>query len=228
MIHFEGVTVRYPNGTRALSNVDMHISPGEFAFIVGPSGAGKSTLLRLIFREQVPESGRVIVAGKDVAKLPSSQVPILRRGLGIVFQDFRLLPQRTVFENVGFALDVVGASRREKNRKITIALELVGLREKAGSMPDELSGGEQQRTCIARSLVNSPPLLLADEPTGNLDPETSWDIIQLLNTINAKGTTVLVATHDKAIVDQMQKRVVSLINGAVVRDDLQGVYDDGP
>jgi len=228
MIRFHDVSVRYPNGILALSHVDLPIARGEFVFIVGPSGSGKSTLLRLIYREQLPEGGTVVVGGKNVAQLPPSQVPALRRSLGIVFQDYRLLPQRTVFENVGFALDVVGTSRREKNRKINIALELVGLRQRASHMPDELSGGEQQRVCMARSLVNSPPILLADEPTGNLDPDTSWEIVQLLNTINATGTTVVMATHDKSIVDAMQRRVVSLINGVVVRDDLTGAYDDGP
>ncbi len=225
MVHLRGVSLVYPNGTRALSDVTLHIERGEFVFITGPSGNGNSSLMRLLYREEVPTEGQVIVSGQDVAQLHPRRVPYLRRNIGIVFQDYRLLPQLTVWENVGFALDVMGGSRREKYRKVPIALELVGLSAKESSTPDELSGGEQQRVCIARALVNSPPLLLADEPTGNLDPEISWEIVQLLDAICARGTTVAMASHDKYIVDSMRKRVVSLAAGVVVRDEALGVYD---
>ncbi len=225
MIRFVGVGLVYPNGTRALSDVDLAIGKGEFVFITGASGSGKSSLLRLVFREEEPSDGTVVVAGQDVAAMDPARVPFLRRQIGVVFQDFRLLPQLTVRENVGFALDVVGAGRREKYRKVPIALELVGLPHKADALPDELSGGEQQRVCIARAIVNNPPVLLADEPTGNLDPDTSWDIVQLLARISERGTTLVVATHDKYIVDGMRRRVVELAQGVVVRDAAGGAYD---
>jgi len=227
MIHLEGVAVVYPDGTRALSGIDLHIDRGEFAFIVGASGSGKSTLLGLLYREQVPTEGRVLIAGQDVAALPRAHICRLRRRVGVVFQDFRLLPDKTVWENVAFALDVVGASRREKYRKVPLALELVGLSEKEGSYPNELSGGEQQRVSIARALVNSPPILIADEPTGNLDPDISWEIVQLLSNISERGTTVVCATHDRYIVDGLRKRVVTLVGGTMVRDDRSGGgYDE--
>ena len=225
MIHLAGVSVVYPSGVQALNDVSLHIGRGEFCFIVGSSGSGKSTLLQLIYRELSPTSGRVVFDGQDVAQLPAAKVPFLRRKIGIVFQDFRLLPDMTVWENVGFALDVLGATRREKHRKVPISLELVGLGEKAASFPHELSGGEQQRVCIARALVNGPPVLLCDEPTGNLDPDTSWDIVELLSHISETGTTVLMATHDKYIVDRLRKRVVNLVRGTLVRDDQTGTYD---
>jgi cell division transport system ATP-binding protein len=225
MIELQSVSVRYPSGTQALTNVDLQVNEGEFTFLVGASGSGKSTLLQLIYREIAPTSGRVIFDGQDVAQLPPAKVPLLRRKMGIVFQDYRLLPDMTVWENVGFALDVLGLSRREKHRKVPISLELVGLSEKANSRPGELSGGEQQRVCIARALVNGPPALLCDEPTGNLDPDTSMDIVNLLSHINETGTTVVVATHDKYIVDQMQRRVVNLVQGTIVRDEATGGYD---
>jgi len=225
MIRFVGVSLVYPNSTRALADVSLHIPKGEFVFITGASGSGKSSLLQMVYREREPTEGSVVVAGQDVAAMDRSRVPFLGRQIGIVFQDFRLLPQLSVRENAGFALDVVGASRREKYRKVPLALELVGLTHKAEAFPDELSGGEQQRVCIARALVNSPPLLLADEPTGNLDPDTSWEIVQLLGSISERGTTVVVATHDKYIVDGMRKRVVALAHGVVVRDDEGGAYD---
>ncbi|MEA3403889.1 MAG: cell division ATP-binding protein FtsE [Armatimonadota bacterium] len=228
MIHVEGVTVVYPDGTRALSGVELQVDRGEFVFIVGASGSGKSTLLQLIYRELVPTEGRVIIAGQDVASLPRGRVPMLRRNVGVVFQDFRLLPDKNVWENVAFALDVVGASRREKFRKVPLALELVGLSEKEASLPSELSGGEQQRVSIARALVNNPAILLADEPTGNLDPDISWEIVQLLTNIADRGTTVLCATHDRVIVDGMRKRVVSLVGGTVVRDARGGGGYDEP
>jgi cell division transport system ATP-binding protein len=225
MVRFVGVSLVYPNGTRALADVNLHIPKGEFVFITGTSGSGKSSLLQLVYREREPTEGSVVVAGQDVAAMDRSRVPYLRRQIGIVFQDFRLLPQLQVRENVGFALDVVGASRREKSRKVPIALELVGLSHKAEAFPDELSGGEQQRVSIARALVNNPSLLLADEPTGNLDPETSWEIVQLLSSISERGTTVVVATHDKYIVDGMRRRVIALAQGVVIRDDEGGAYD---
>jgi len=227
MIHVQGVSVVYPDGTRALSGVDLHIERGEFVFIVGASGSGKSTLLGLIYRDHVPTEGKVLIAGQDVAALPPGQICHLRRKVGVVFQDFRLLPDKTVWENVAFALDVLGASRREKYRKVPLALELVGLTDKEGSYPTQLSGGEQQRVSIARALVNSPPVLLADEPTGNLDPDISWEIVQLLSRIAERGTTVVCATHDRYIVDGLRKRVVSLVGGTVVRDDRSGGgYDE--
>lgn len=222
MIHFQDVSMVYPEGTEALTGVDLDFARGEFAFITGASGSGKSTLLQLIFREIEPTGGTVIVDGQDVSQLPRHRVPLLRRKVGVVFQDFRLLPMLTVWENVGFALDVIGASRRDKHRKLPLVLELVGLADRADSYPDHLSGGEQQRVCIARALVNTPPLLLADEPTGNIDPAISRNIVQLLGDIAERGTTVLCATHDTAIVDAMQKRVVELVQGTVVRDDKEG------
>ncbi len=228
MIHMEGVSVVYPDGTRALSGVDLQVDRGEFCFIVGASGSGKSTLLQLLYRELVPTEGRVIIAGQDVAGLPRSRVPMLRRNVGVVFQDFRLLPDKNVWENVAFALDVVGASRREKFRKVPLALELVGLGEKESSLPNQLSGGERQRVSIARALVNNPSILLADEPTGNLDPDISWEIMQLLTNIAERGTTVLCATHDRVIVDGMRKRVVSLVGGTIVRDARGGGGYDEP
>jgi cell division transport system ATP-binding protein len=228
MIHLEGVTVVYPDGTRALSGIDLQVDRGEFTFIVGASGSGKSTMLQLMYRELVPTEGRVIIAGQDVASLPRERIPMLRRNVGVVFQDFRLLPDKNVWENVAFALDVVGASRREKYRKVPLSLELVGLSEKEQSFPHELSGGEQQRVSIARALVNNPALLLADEPTGNLDPDISWEIVQLLANIAERGTTVLMATHDRVIVDGMRKRVVSLVGGTIVRDARGGGGYDEP
>ena len=222
MIHLQGVSVAYPDGTQALTNVDLHIERGEFAFITGHSGSGKSTLLSLIYRGLVPTAGTAIVDGQDVAKLPPQRVPYLRRKVGVVFQDFQLLPKKTVWENVGFALDVVGANRREKYRKVPITLELVGLAEKAEAFPHQLSAGERQRVSISRALVNDPPILLADEPTGNLDPDTSWEIVQLLANISQQGTTVVVATHDREIVDRSHSRVIQLAQGHLLRDAKDG------
>jgi cell division transport system ATP-binding protein len=225
MIRFADVCLRYPNGVLALDQVTLGIEKGEFCFLVGPSGTGKSSLIKLVYREESPTSGQVLVGGSDVTRLARKQVPILRRRIGVIFQDFRLLPRKTAAENVGFALDVIGVSQKEKHRRVPKVLELVGLLDKAKAYPDELSGGEQQRVSIARALVNNPPVLLADEPTGNLDPDASWHIIQLLAKIHVKGTTVVVATHDRDIVDRMSKRVVTLADGHVIADRQRATYD---
>jgi len=225
VIRFENVTKSYPGQQRsALGSVTLEIEKGEFVFLVGASGSGKSTFLRLVLREARPTKGRVFVAGKEINKLASWKVPKLRRTLGTVFQDFRLLPDKTVTENVAFALQVIGKSRSEINRVVPETLELVGLEGKGHRMPDELSGGEQQRVAIARAFVNRPMILIADEPTGNLDPTTSVGIMKLLDRINRTDTTVIMATHDSGIVDQMRKRVVELEAGRVVRDQARGVY----
>lgn len=225
MIELINVSKTYSNGVDVLSNINLHIGKEEFVFIVGPSGAGKTTLMRLLYREEHPTVGRVIVDRVNVAELESIQVPYLRRNIGVVFQDYKLLPKRTVFENVAFALRVTGAPRSSIRRKVMQALELVGMLRRASAFSNELSGGEKQRACIARAIVNNPPILLADEPTGNLDPTTSWDIIQLLDKINKRNTTVLVATHNKGIVDDMKRRVIALENGRVIRDQLLGGYN---
>lgn len=225
MIRFEKATVRYPGpGDPALDEMSVDVDKGEFVFLVGPSGSGKSTALRLVLRELRPTEGRVYVAGKEVNRLASWKVPRLRRQIGTVFQDFRLLQTKTVAQNVSFAMEVTGRSRREIKRWVPSTLELVGLSDKSDRMPTELSGGEQQRVAIARAMVNKPMILIADEPTGNLDPATSKDITSLLERINQQGTTVVMATHDHGIVDQMRKRVVELDGGRVVRDEATGVY----
>jgi cell division transport system ATP-binding protein len=225
VIRFEKVTKKYPGpGTPALEQVTVDVDKGEFVYLVGQSGSGKSTALRLVLRELRPTSGRVYVAGKEINRMAGWKVPRLRRQIGTVFQDFRLLPNKNVAENVAFALQVIGRSRREINRVVPETLELVGLRDKAGRMPDELSGGEQQRVAIARAFVNRPMILIADEPTGNLDPSTSQGIMRLLEDINGTGTTVVMATHDHGLVDQFRKRVVELENGRVVRDEAAGSY----
>ena len=227
MIRFENVTKRY-RGTKspALDNVDFEVLRGEFVFLVGASGSGKSSCLRLILREEVPSDGRVVVLGRDLRTLSSRKVPYFRRHVGAVFQDFRLLPGKTVFQNVAFTLQVIGSSRAFIQQAVPEVLALVGLAGKEKRMPHELSGGEQQRVAIARALVNRPQVLLADEPTGNLDPGTSIDIMRLLARINAGGTTVVMATHEANFVDQMQRRVIELKNGAMVRDDSHGGYGD--
>ncbi|WP_408898559.1 cell division ATP-binding protein FtsE [Nocardioides sp. R1-1] len=225
MIRFEKVTKRYPGpGRPALDQVTLDIDKGEFVYLVGTSGSGKSTALRLVLRELRPTSGRVHVAGKEINRMAGWKVPRLRRQIGTVFQDFRLLPNKTVAENVAFAQQVIGKSRREIATVVPETLELVGLKDKADRMPDELSGGEQQRVAIARAFVNRPMILIADEPTGNLDPATSVGIMNLLGDINATGTTVVMATHDHGIVDQFTKRVIELDHGTVVRDEASGSY----
>jgi cell division transport system ATP-binding protein len=225
VIRFEKVTKTYPGGNHpALDNVSIDIEKGEFVFLVGTSGSGKSTALRLVLRETRCTSGRVYVAGKEINRLAGWKVPRLRRQIGTVFQDFRLLPNKTVTENVAFALQVIGKSRSDIRATVPETLELVGLDGKGDRMPDELSGGEQQRVAIARAFVNRPMILIADEPTGNLDPATSVGIMKLLDRINRTGTTVVMATHDAGVVDQMRKRVIELADGSVVRDQAQGVY----
>ena len=225
MISLANVTKSYPGQrTPALSGVTTEIGDGEFVFLVGPSGSGKSTFLRLVLREARPTSGTVTVNGRDVGRLRSWRIPKLRRGIGTVFQDFRLLPGKTVAENVAFALQVIGRPGREIRVRVPETLERVGLADKADRLPDELSGGEQQRAALARAVVNRPSILLADEPTGNLDPATSVGIMKLLDQINKDGTTVLMATHDSTIVDQMRRRVIELSDGRLVRDQAQGVY----
>jgi len=224
MINMINVSKIYPNGTRALTDVSLRIEKGEFVFLVGPSGAGKSTLTKLIFREEQPTRGQILFNSKNIARLKPREIPYLRRTIGVIFQDFKLLPNKTVAENVSFALEVIEASKREIRKAVPEALEMVGLSGKAKAMPSELSGGEQQRVAIARAIVNNPPLIIADEPTGNLDPDTSWEIVKLLQEINKCGTTILMATHDKVIVDGMRKRVVALENGRVVRDEERGAY----
>ena len=225
MIRFEKVTKIYPKTEQpALNQVDLNVEKGEFVFLVGLSGSGKSTFLRLVLREEKPTSGTIHVAGKDLATLPNSKVPELRRQVGTVFQDFRLLNNKTVFENVAFTLHVLGYSKKEIAREVPEVLELVGLAEKTDRVPGELSGGEQQRVAIARAYVSHPAILIADEPTGNLDPATSVGIMKLLDRINRDGTTVVMATHDSGIVDQMRKRVIELDSGNVVRDQVRGVY----
>lgn len=225
MIRFEDVSKTYDGQTRpALRNVTVEIAKGEFTFLVGESGSGKSTFLRLILREYLPTTGHIHVAGKDLARLHTWKIPALRRQIGTVFQDFRLLPGKTVNENVGFAMQVIGKPTSLIRKVVPETLELVGLDGKGDRLPEELSGGEQQRVAIARAFVNRPAILIADEPTGNLDPNTSIGIMKLLDRINRSDTTVIMATHDATIVDQMRKRVIELSNGEVVRDQSKGVY----
>ncbi|MBM3667431.1 MAG: cell division ATP-binding protein FtsE [Actinobacteria bacterium] len=216
----------YPGGHVALERVSLRVDRGEFVFLVGPTGCGKSTLIKLLIRELEPTQGEVLIAGRDIATLPDKRIPHLRRRIGTVFQDFKLLPSRTVYDNVAYALQVIGASRAEIRSKVPDALRLVGLADKTGNYPDQLSGGEQQRLSVARAFVNHPPLLLADEPTGNLDPATSVGIMQTLYRINKTGTTVVVVTHDREMVDKMRRRVIALEAGHVVRDQAAGRYTD--
>lgn len=224
MIRFEHVTKSYKGTTVALRDVSVDIQRGEFVFLVGPSGSGKSTFLRLVTKEEGPERGAVWVTGKNVATLSAWKVPYLRRNIGCVYQDFRLLPSKTVYDNVAFALDVIGRPRHVIRSQVPQILDLVGLGKKKSNLPHELSGGEQQRVAIARAFVNRPLILLADEPTGNLDPSTTAGIMRLLDRINRTGTTVVMATHDRAIVDAMRRRVIELDRGTVIRDQARGVY----
>ena len=214
----------YPGGSVALQDINVRIEQGEFVFIVGPSGAGKSTFFKMLFREVLPSSGKVIVNGHDLVKMTDKEIPYFRRQLGIVFQDYRLLPDRTVYDNVAFAMQVIETPYRKIKRRVNDVLDLVGLRKRAHAYPTELSGGEQQRIAIARAIVNDPILLIADEPTGNLDPETSWEIMDIFREVNKSGTTIVMATHDREIVDEMEKRVIAIEHGHIVRDDAKGVY----
>ncbi|NLI11096.1 cell division ATP-binding protein FtsE [Pelotomaculum propionicicum] len=224
MIQLQNVTKVYPGGNKALSDVTLRINKGEFVFLVGPSGAGKSTLTKLLYREELPSRGQIIFNGKNVVRMRQKDIPYLRRKIGMVFQDFRLLSQKTVAENVAFALEVTGASNREIKKTVPAVLSMVGLAEKAGVFPGHLSGGEQQRVCVARAIVNNPILIIADEPTGNLDPETSWELMKLFKEINRRGTTIIMATHAWDIVNAMKKRVVELTGGKIVRDEEEGAY----
>jgi cell division transport system ATP-binding protein len=224
VIRFENVSKTYKNGTVALRDLSLDIEKGEFVFLVGSSGSGKTTFLRLLLREEAPDGGRILEAGRDIGALPKWRVPYLRRNIGCVFQDFRLLPTKTVFENVAFALEVIGRPRSTVETQVPQILELVGLSDKANNLPGELSGGEQQRVAVARAFVNRPLILLADEPTGNLDPTNSEIIMGLLDRINRTGTTVVMATHDKALVDRMRRRVIELDRGELIRDQARGVY----
>jgi cell division transport system ATP-binding protein len=224
VIRFENVSKTYKNGSPALKDITLDIEKGEFVFLVGASGSGKTTFLRLLLREELPDKGRILEAGRDLTELSKYRVPFLRRNIGCVFQDFRLLPNKTVFENVAFALEVIGRPRSTVESQVPLILDLVGLSDKSKSLPGELSGGEQQRVAVARAFVNRPLILLADEPTGNLDPANSESIMALLERINRTGTTVVMATHDKALVDRMRRRVIELDKGEMIRDQVRGVY----
>jgi len=227
MIRFENVTKTYKAGSTALRNVSADVQKGEFVFLVGPSGSGKSTFLRLLLREEVPSDGRIVVAGRDISRMSHWKVPQLRRNIGTIFQDFKLLPTKTVYENVAFAMEVIGRPRNIIRAQVPQVLDLVGLAKKSGRFPNELSGGEQQRVSIARAFVNRPLIILADEPTGNLDPATTVGIMRILDRINRTGTTIVMATHDQRIVDAMRRRVVELDHGSLVRDQARGVYGIG-
>jgi cell division transport system ATP-binding protein len=225
-VRLDGVNKVYPNGKEALIDVDLVVPEGDFIFLVGPSGSGKSTLIKLLVRDEKATNGSVVVAGYDLGAMKKKEVPLLRRKIGIVFQDFRLLPRKTVYENVAFALEVTGTPKSRVDPAVERALALVGLTEQAQQRPDELSGGEMQRTAIARAMVHDPRLIIADEPTGNLDPLISWEIIQLLLRINEMGTTVLMATHDAEVVTALRRRVVALEDGRVVRDEVGGYHHE--
>jgi cell division transport system ATP-binding protein len=227
MLRFENVTKVYKGNVVALRDVSVDVQKGEFVFLVGPSGSGKSTFLKLLLREEPPTGGRIVVAGRDISRLSHWKVPQLRRNIGTIFQDFKLLPTKTVYENVAFAMEVIGRPRHVIRTQVPQVLDLVGLAKKAGRFPTELSGGEQQRVSIARAFVNRPLILLADEPTGNLDPATTVGIMRILDRINRTGTTVCMATHDGRIVDAMRRRVIELNRGTVVRDEARGLYGTG-
>ena len=224
MIEFKNVTKVYTTGTEAVHDASFSIDKGEFAFLVGTSGSGKSTLIKLILKEEEANSGNIIINGKDITYLKPKRVPYLRRSMGVVFQDFRLLPDKTVYENVAFAMYIVKSTPKHIRRQVPYVLSQVGLSEKSKMYPNELSGGEQQRVALARALVNNPSMIIADEPTGNLDPDTAWDIMNLLDEINRRGTTVVMATHAKDIVNTMKKRVIQINKGIIVRDDKKGGY----
>ncbi|MBD7968916.1 cell division ATP-binding protein FtsE [Paenibacillus gallinarum] len=224
MIELQDVWKTYPNGAHALQGVSVKIDRNEFVYIVGPSGAGKSTFMKLIYREEVPTKGQISVNGFNIGKLKHRKIPYVRRNIGVVFQDFRLLPKMTAYENIAFAMEVIEAPKKQIKKRVMEVLDLVGLKEKADREPAQLSGGEQQRIAIARAIVNNPSVIIADEPTGNLDPETSWGIMQLLDEINFRGTTIVMATHNRDIVNKMRKRVIAIEKGHIVRDELRGEY----
>ncbi|QDP41262.1 cell division ATP-binding protein FtsE [Radiobacillus deserti] len=224
MIDMQGVQKTYPNGVQALSGIDVQIDEGEFVYVVGPSGAGKSTFIKMIYREVKPSKGYIRIHKQTLHNMKWKDVPYLRRNIGVVFQDFKLLPRLSVYENVAFALEVIEENPKAIRRRVMEVLDLVGLKNKARFIPDELSGGEQQRVSIARAIVNKPSLLIADEPTGNLDPETSWEIMNILEEINASGTTIIMATHSKDIVNTIKKRVIAIEGGRIVRDESRGEY----
>lgn len=224
MIQFFNVTKQYENGTMALKDVSISIKKGEFVFLVGASGAGKSTFTHMLIREILPTEGQIMIDGTSIIRMKKKHIPFLRRKIGFIFQDYQLLLDRTVYENIAFTLESVGMDANEIKKKIPMVIDLVGLKGKEKSYPEELSGGEQQRVAIARAIVNNPPLIVADEPTGNLDPETSLEIMKILNSINKWGTTIVMATHDKDMVNRMKKRVVQLSHGEVIRDQEKGVY----
>lgn len=226
IIQMSGVSKSYENGVSALQDININIDKGEFVFLIGQSGAGKTTFIRLLFREELPTTGQIMMGGRSIIRLSRKEVAVLRRNVGVVFQDFRLLPNLSVYENVAFALRVIECSNNDICQRVPEVLDLVGLGHKSGNLPSQLSGGEQQRVAVARAIVNKPMMLIADEPTGNLDPETSWGLMRLLSEINKAGTTVLVATHARDIVDVMKKRVLVLENGILVRDDVGGGYDE--
>ena len=226
MINIEHVSKVYPNGSAGVRDISIHINKGEFVFFVGSSGSGKSTLIKLLLKELDPTEGKITINNVVTNDLPREKIPYLRRNLGVVFQDFRLLPNKTVYENVAFAMQVIEAPSKQIRRNVPAVLSLVGLAKKSRSYPSQLSGGEQQRTALARAIVNNPPILICDEPTGNLDPSTAWDIMDLLEDINRRGTTIVMATHAKDIVDMMQRRVVTLRRGQVIRDIQKGGYGD--
>ncbi|MFS0559799.1 cell division ATP-binding protein FtsE [Terribacillus sp. 179-K 1B1 HS] len=224
MIDMKGVHKTYANGVTALNGVDVHIDSGEFVYLVGPSGAGKSTFVKMIFRGEKPSTGIVKVDNKDLSTYKERHIPKVRRKIGVVYQDFKLLPKLTVYENVAFALEVIEESPKIIRDRVMEVLDLVGIKDKARSLPDELSGGEQQRVAIARAIANNPKVVIADEPTGNLDPETSWGIMKVLEDINQKGTTIIMATHSKEIVNTIKRRVIAIENGRIVRDEAGGEY----
>ena len=224
MIEMKEVYKIYSNGVKAINGINVSIHPGEFVYVVGPSGAGKSTFIKMMYREEKPTKGKILINSKDLGSIKEKEIPYLRREIGVVFQDFKLLPTLTVFENVAFALEVIGEQPHIIKKKVLDVLDLVQLKHKARQFPDQLSGGEQQRVSIARSIVNSPEVVIADEPTGNLDPDTSWEIMKTLEEINNRGTTVVMATHNKEIVNSMKKRVIAIEDGMIVRDEARGEY----
>lgn len=220
----QDVFKKYPNGVQAVDGININIKAGEFVYVVGPSGAGKSTFIKMMYREEKPTGGSIVIDGVNLSRLKESKVPLLRRSIGVVFQDFKLLPQLTVYENVAFALEVIEESPKNIKKRVMEVLDLVKLKHKARHLPNELSGGEQQRISIARSIVNKPKVMIADEPTGNLDPDTSWEIMNIFEEINEKGTTIVMATHNREIVNTIKKRVIAIENGKIVRDQAEGDY----